>query len=94
MENKLGLVYTNDKCIGCNKCISVCPVATANHAVETPDGRTQIYVDGDACIACGACFDACRHKARSFADDTERFFEDLKKGTKISILVAPAFIAN
>ena len=94
MENKLGLVYTNDKCIGCNKCISVCPVATANHAIETADGKTQIYVDGDACIACGACFDACRHKARSFVDDTERFFDDLKKGTKISILVAPAFIAN
>ena len=94
MENKLGLVYTNDKCIGCNKCISVCPVATANHAIETADGKTQIYVDGDACIACGACFDACRHKARSYADDTERFFDDLKKGTKISILVAPAFIAN
>ena len=43
MENKLGLVYTNDKCIGCNKCISVCPVATANHAIETADGKTQIY---------------------------------------------------
>ena len=22
------LVFTNDKCIGCNKCISVCPVLT------------------------------------------------------------------
>ena len=28
MEVKKGLVYTNEKCIGCNKCISVCPVAT------------------------------------------------------------------
>ncbi len=27
-------------------------------------------------------------------DDTERFFEDLKKGEKISLLLAPAFLAN
>ena len=94
MEENKGLVYTNEKCIGCNRCISVCPAMKANCAVETPDGKTQIYVDGDACIACGACFDACRHGARSFRDDTERFFEDLKRGEKISILVAPAFMAN
>ena len=94
METKEGLVYTNDNCIGCNKCISVCPVVTANYAVEDENGNKKIYVDGDACIACGACFDACRHGARSYNDDTERFFEDLKKGTKISILLAPAFMAN
>lgn len=94
MNVNQGLVYTNANCIGCNKCISVCPVLTANHAVEMEDGSTQVQVDGDRCIACGACFDACKHNARSYRDDTERFFEDLKKGEKISILVAPAFIAN
>lgn len=87
------LVYTNEKCIGCNKCISVCPVLTANHAVEE-NGKNKIVVDGDACISCGACFDACEHHARSYYDDTERFFEDLKRGERISILIAPAFLAN
>ena len=28
------LVYTNDKCGGCNKCISARTVLNANHAVE------------------------------------------------------------
>lgn len=88
-----GFVYTNENCIGCNKCISVCPVITANRAVEK-DGRTVIEVDGDKCIGCGACFDACEHNARSYYDDTEEFFADLAKGQKISLLIAPAFAAN
>lgn len=87
------LVYTTEKCIGCNKCISVCPVLTANYATEE-NGKNRIVVDGKQCIACGACFDACEHNARSYNDDTERFFEDLKKGERISLLLAPAFLAN
>ncbi len=93
LKGQTGLVYTNENCIGCNKCISVCPVITANHAVTDGD-KTRIEVDGDRCVGCGACFDVCEHQARSFRDDTERFFEDLKRGEKISILWAPAFAAN
>ena len=59
-EEHRGLVYTNEKCIGCNKCISVCPVLTANKAVEV-DGKAMIQVNPDKCIGCGACFDACEH---------------------------------
>lgn len=92
--NQKGLIYTNEKCIGCNKCISVCPVITANKAVKTEEGLQRIEVDGDKCIACGACFDACEHNAREFVDDTEEFFAALSKGEKISILWAPAFAAN
>ena len=58
------LVYTNENCVGCNKCISACPVLTANRAVEE-NGMNKIVVDGSQCISCGACFDACAHGARS-----------------------------
>lgn len=84
------LVYTNDSCTGCNKCVRECPVLTANVATEIG----KVMVDGDKCIACGACFDACPHAARDFYDDTERFFADLAAGKKISVIVAPAFLAN
>ena len=94
MGKNTGLVYTNENCIVCNKCISVCPVPSANYAVKLLDGSSRIEVEGDACISCGACFDACKHNARSYRDDTESFFEDLKKGEKISLLIAPAFMAN
>ena len=87
------LVFTNDKCIGCNKCIGACSCVGANVAVKE-NGKNRIVVDGSKCIGCGACFDACEHEAREYRDDTLRFFEDLKKGEKISVLIAPAFKAN
>ncbi len=89
------LVYTNEKCQGCNRCISVCPVLTANYSVPSDSQQGQrIEVHSENCISCGACFDACEHNARSFYDDTEQFFEDLRKGERISIILAPAFEAN
>ena len=89
------LVYTNDNCVGCNKCIRACSAMGANISTEPDEnGNSRIKVDGSKCIACGACFDVCEHAAREYYDDTERFFEDLKKGEKISILIAPAFKAD
>ncbi len=88
-----GLVFTDSKCTGCNRCISTCPVLGANIAAEE-NGRNRVMVDGDACVHCGACIDACRHGARNFQDDTDEFLDALKRGEQISILVAPAFIAN
>ena len=93
-ETKSSLVFTNDKCIGCNKCIRVCSCEGANVTKEQVDGSTRIEVDGNRCVACGACFDVCEHNAREYNDDTERFFQDLKAGAKISLLIAPAFKAN
>ncbi len=88
------MVYTNEKCQGCNRCISVCPVLTANYSVNVSEREQRIEVHGENCIKCGACFDACEHNARSFEDDTEKFFADLRSGERISVLVAPAFLAN
>lgn len=88
------LVFTNDNCVGCNRCISACSCPGANMATKGENGENRIDVDGDRCIACGACFDVCEHHAREYMDDTQRFIEDLKKGEKISILLAPAFKAN
>lgn len=94
MDTKLNtLVYTNDKCIGCNKCISSCPVLTANCVIQD-NGKQFINVNPSSCIACGSCIDACQHNAREFNDDTEKFISDLKQGKRISILYAPALVSN
>lgn len=83
------MIFTNDKCIGCNKCIRSCPALAANVAKGN-----RIEVDTAMCIACGACFDNCQHRARDYEDDTAAFLRDLKQGKRYSIIVAPAFIAN
>lgn len=83
------MVFTNEKCVGCNKCIRSCPVLTANVA----EGD-KININEEMCIQCGACFDNCMHEARDFEDDTVKFLNDLKSGKKLSVIVAPAFIAN
>ena len=83
------MIFTNDKCVGCNKCIRSCPTLLANVA-----HNERIDVNADMCIECGACFDNCRHEARDFEDDTVKFLNDLKVGKKLSVIVAPAFIAN
>ncbi|MCR5197136.1 MAG: 4Fe-4S binding protein [Pseudobutyrivibrio sp.] len=95
MSSEKSLVFTNDSCVGCNKCISVCSCMGACISSEPDEtGISKINVDATKCIACGACFDACEHGAREYRDDTEIFIEDLKRGEKISLLVAPAFLAD
>lgn len=88
------IMYTTQDCVGCNKCIDACPVITANLVVHQEEGKQSIQVNSQTCIACGACLDVCEHDARGYNDDTERFFNDLAKGEKISLLVAPAFRSN
>lgn len=87
------LVFTNDNCIGCNKCIDACNCIGACVSYDE-GGKTKIMVDGDKCVACGACIAVCEHGAREYVDDTEEFFDALKRGEKISLLLAPAFKAN
>ena len=94
MEALRELIYTTDRCIGCNRCISACPVLTANHVVELGEHERCIQVDVSKCIACGSCLDACEHNARGFEDDLEQFIADLRAGQKISVLYAPALEAN
>ena len=84
------VVYTNDNCIGCNKCVRVCPCIGANYSVEK-DGANRIDVDPNRCVACGSCFDACEHHAREFNDDTDAFSAELANIKKNTLILVPAF---
>lgn len=91
---KENLIYTNDNCVGCNKCISVCSCPGATVASESSERANVINIDSTRCITCGACFDACEHDAREYLDDTVDFFTALGNQEDISVLIAPAFFIN
>ncbi|MCR4721946.1 MAG: 4Fe-4S binding protein [Lachnospiraceae bacterium] len=81
-----------EKCVGCNSCIRVCPSPLANKAYMDSQGRLRISIDDSMCIKCGSCIAACNHKARYYIDDTEEFFNRLDRRENISIIVAPAIM--
>lgn len=47
-----------DKCIGCGKCLSVCPQGCIDKGAEKPYNIRQ-----NNCLHCGACFENCPVKA-------------------------------
>jgi iron only hydrogenase large subunit-like protein/nitrogen-specific signal transduction histidine kinase len=94
MYNFVEQIYLNEeKCVGCNKCLTNCPVTGANIAYLV-DGNNKIKVNTEKCIHCGKCIKVCDHNARDFKDDTERFFQDLSNGKKLSVIAAPSIIVN
>lgn len=73
-----------DRCVGCNACIRICPVPTANRY----DGDA-VYVNYNECIKCGECIKHCIHNARDYDDNVEKLLSEIKS-KKISLIVAPA----
>ncbi len=54
------LQHDPDKCVGCGKCVEVCP-----HAVFAVEKRKARIADRDACMECGACQRNCPANAVS-----------------------------
>ena len=84
------ITVDSEKCVGCNSCVRVCPAHEANMVTKNSDGDMIITINDDKCIKCGECIKICTHQARSYADDTDAFWKDLKSGVNISLIVAPA----
>lgn len=94
MYNYNKLIYLEEeKCVGCNKCISNCPILGANVAYRV-DGKNKVKINEEKCIHCGECIKVCDHEARNFNDDTDDFLNDLSLGKKISVIVAPSIRVN
>ena len=54
LKDVVTLQLNADKCIGCGRCLQVCP-----HGVFRADGRKVCIQDKDACMECGACSVNC-----------------------------------
>jgi iron only hydrogenase large subunit-like protein len=53
-----------------------------------------VAVNDDLCIGCGECIRICSHGARVGVDDFDQWMQDLKNGTDIVAIVAPAIVAT
>lgn len=65
LENVTSLRYDRQRCIGCGRCVEVCP-----HGVFALNEGKASLVDADACIECGACARNCPPEAISLAPGT------------------------
>jgi NAD-dependent dihydropyrimidine dehydrogenase PreA subunit len=86
----MGIYVDNEKCVGCNKCIRICPVKFANKVGD----NNLMEVNNQFCIKCGMCIKTCEHGARYYSDDTELMLKDLEKGLSIAAVIAPSARAN
>jgi PAS domain S-box-containing protein len=76
-------------CVNCHACISACPVKLCN------DGSGEyVTVNQNMCLGCGNCLKICSHNARTFIDDFQQLFSDLKSGEKIIAITAPSIASN
>jgi iron only hydrogenase large subunit-like protein len=67
----------------------VCPVKMCNNG----SGKAVVS-NPNLCIGCGDCIHICRHGARIGLDDFEQFMADIKGGTSMVAIVAPAMAAS
>lgn len=75
-ESKPELLFKEDKCTLCGRCIEVCPTG-ANSIV---DGR--MIIDRDICAACGDCVIPCIPQAREIEGRTMTVKEVIKEVKK------------
>ncbi len=53
-------LFIHDKCIGCRKCIEICPVTTLR--MDDHDNR-RVLINDSKCIRCYCCHEVCPEKA-------------------------------
>ena len=58
LANVVSLALDEEKCIGCGRCLEVCP----HEVFVLASGKAQI-TDRDACMECGACAKNCSPEA-------------------------------
>ncbi|MBP1745165.1 MAG: 4Fe-4S ferredoxin iron-sulfur binding domain protein [Firmicutes bacterium] len=58
IKNVATLKLDRAKCVGCSRCVEVCP-----HSVFRIEEKTAAVEDLDSCMECGACARNCPAKA-------------------------------
>lgn len=85
------ITVDENKCIGCNACVRVCPVhANITRIKEGTSDEFITTIDSKTCINCGECVKVCRHNARGYHDHIEEFKQAFESKKEMILIVAPA----
>lgn len=57
LATKPEIIVVANKCIGCNKCLEVCPVDALHYGGD--DGDRGLMIDRERCTLCGQCAKHC-----------------------------------
>lgn len=75
-KNKSELMYYPDKCIGCKRCVEVCPTQA------TKIIHDKMIFDRNLCEGCGKCAEVCYSNARRMSGreySADELFEEIMK---------------
>lgn len=71
-------------CIGCGKCVSVCPMNAISLIPSTEEGKKNIaIVDKEMCIGCGVCDRSCNFDALELIHRETRVFTPVGLNQKL-----------
>lgn len=93
-----------EKCIGCGKCVKVCPVL-AIATEEKEDDKKKAFINTEICLGCGICVRNCPTKAITLkrrpiqvitpVNSTHRFvLQAIEKGTLQNLIFDNQAFAN
>ena len=72
------------KCIGCNKCVKVCPVGALTLEESTIEGKKKVaVVNEDMCIGCAVCDGSCNFDALTMEHRESRVYTPVNMNQKL-----------
>lgn len=68
LQSKPQLMFSRNSCIGCGRCMAVCPAVQADPSLlKKEPGSAEDFFPGSACTACGRCVSVCPQGLRQIS---------------------------
>jgi Pyruvate/2-oxoacid:ferredoxin oxidoreductase delta subunit len=76
-----------DKCIGCGKCIKVCPIEAISYAKDEHGNQLKLAtINEDICLGCGVCARACPTKCIGMESRPEKVITPVNSAHRLVLM--------